>query len=507
MKSRYFVIIILLFVALLYLPFLGNQFVSDDSSIISMGAPHYTWLTAIGLPSAIHVGGLVHYWIYLIFGPIPWPYRLVNILFHAGNAILVWLIVRKHAKPLVAYVSALLFAIHPLATESVTWIAGGVVYAYAAFFSLLSLYWYRNVSFVKRILSFLSFLIALCMSQNMLPLFIIFGLYEWMFGDLKKHWKQWIPYIVCTIPFVLFYTSGIGSRITGTEEITKQQISGLYNPFFQVPFAISWYAQLFVWPKHLTLYHVGLFHSWREVVERMVATVAYLGATLVGLVRKKPWGFWLAWVLIVLGVTLLPLKIAWVVAERYVYLGFIGFCVVAAMLFEQIVSVKNWGIAGMVVGIIILIALCTRTMIRNSEWRTTDSFYAATLRESPEDPRSWNNIGDVYGRHGEYDKALKALAQAIQLNPNFAEAYHNTGDTYLLMKKYDEAVPYYEKALSIKPDLWQSYEELAIIAAEKKDYQQAMEYIKKALSINPDDVSLQQNVQTLQRLNVNNTLK
>jgi hypothetical protein len=187
MKSRYVVGILLLVVALLYLPFLGNGFVSDDSGIIAMGNAGSTWLTAIGLPSAIHLGTLVSFLIYEIFGPVPWPYRLVTILFHAGNVILVWAILRKHARPLVASVAALLFAVHPLATESVTWIAGGVVYAYYAFFFLLSLYWYGNVSFVKRILSLLSFLLALATSDKALSLFIILGFYEWMFGDLKKH--------------------------------------------------------------------------------------------------------------------------------------------------------------------------------------------------------------------------------------------------------------------------------------------------------------------------------
>jgi tetratricopeptide (TPR) repeat protein len=498
MKSYRIVGVFLLFVALLYLPFLQNDFVSDDIQGLVLASSHWTWTSVIGWPQVIHISGLMQYWTYYLFGIVPWPYRLTNILFHIGNVTLVWLIVRKRMKPRVAFVAGFLFAIHPLAIESVTWISGSS-YTFCAFFFLLSLYWYGNASLTKRTLSFVSFIVSLCTSEKALSLVIIFGLYEWMFGDLKKHWKHWIPYIAVTLPFILFYTTRIGSRISGVEDITNQHISGLYNPLLQLPFAISWYIELFVWPQHLTLYHVGLFHSWGEVVERAAVTVVYLGATLAGIVRKKPWGFWLAWVVLTLGVTLLPIKIAWIVAERYVYLGFIGFCVAAAIFFERIVSLKKWEVAGLYVGIILVIALCTRTMLRNSEWRTADSLYTATVRESPEDPRSWNNMGDVYSRHGMYDKGLEAFAQAIQLNPNFAEAYHNIGNTYVEMKKYDEAVPYFEKALLINPKLWQSYQGLAFIAAEKKEYQQALRYIEQALKVNPTDPTLQQNAQVLRR--------
>jgi tetratricopeptide (TPR) repeat protein len=497
MKSYRIVVIPLLFIVILYLPFLNNAFVSDDMGLlhIQRGEP---WLSVIGWPGVIHIGNLLQRMLLNLFGSVPLPFRLTNILFHMANAVLVYSIVRKLSKPTVALFASLLFAIHPLAIESVTWISGSI-YASYAFFFLLSLYWYRNGSRVKRTVSLLSFVISLLVSEKAVSLVIIFGLYEWMFGDFKKHWKHWIPYIVVTVLFLLFYITRVGGRISGLEATSYQPVSGLYNPLLQLPLAISSYTELFAWPKRLTFYHSGVIQSWTEYAIRLTATVVYLLATLVGLLRKKPWGFWLAWVVLTLGITLLPIKFAWIVAERYVYLGYIGFCVAAAMLYDRIVSLKKWRVVGTCVGIIIVIALSTRTMVRNSEWRTEDSLWVATLRESPEYSKSWNNMGDVYARHGMYDKSIEAFTQATKLNPQYAAAYHNIGDTYLQMKKYDEAVPYFEKALSINPDLWQSYRGLAGIAAAKGDYQQALRYIEQALAINPVDATLQQNVQVLQR--------
>jgi tetratricopeptide (TPR) repeat protein len=242
-----------------------------------------------------------------------------------------------------------------------------------------------------------------------------------------------------------------------------------------------------------------MFHTWTEVVVRSLVTIGYLVATPIALIRKKHWGFWFAWALIALGITLVPIKIAWIVAERYAYLAYIGFCVAAALLFERIVAVKKWEVAGIYVGIIVVIALSTRTMLRSSEWKSEDTLWVATLRESPEDPKSWNNIGDVYRRQGKYEASIAAFTQATELNPNYADAYHNIGNSYALLNKLDEAEPYFKKALSIKPDLWQSYQDLAGIAAEKGDYQQALQYIKQALAINPTDPVLQKFAQQFQR--------
>jgi tetratricopeptide (TPR) repeat protein len=193
------------------------------------------------------------------------------------------------------------------------------------------------------------------------------------------------------------------------------------------------------------------------------------------------------------------LKIGWVVAERYLYFSLIGFCVIAATLFNRIVSPKLLKMAGLYVGVIVLIALAIRTVVRNSEWRTSDIFWMATIRESPEDEKSWNNMGDVYASHGEYEKSIEAFTQATRINPNYAEVYNNIGNSYMQMKKYEEAAPYYEKALAINPNLWQSYRGLSGVAEAKGEYQKALGFIKQAQAINPADTRLQKIADALQR--------
>ena len=488
------ILIPLLLVALLYLPFLGNAFVSDDIGGIVNGVSHWTWLEAIGWPRVIHLGVLLQYWTYQLFGPVPWPYRFTNILFHMGNAVLVFLIVKKLSKPTIAFVASLLFAIHPLTIESITWISGGV-YAQYTFFFLLSFWLYLS----RKIGSVFCYFLSVLISEKAVPLVFVFMLYEWVYGNMKKNWLRLIPFFVVSICFILFYISRLEVRVADLQQANYQTTSGLYNPFQQIPLAISSYLALFVWPQALTLYHSSFRLTTWELGFRMLVTIGFFVIALYGVVKKKPFGFWIGWFVIGLGITLLPVKIAWIVAERYAYLSIIGLSVVVGMLFDTLLYKKQLKVPIICLGVVVVFALCARTIVRNSNWRTEDSLWVATVRISPYDQHSWNNMGDVYSRHGQYEKSIDAFTKATEINPNYADAYHNMGYTYVQMKKYDEAIPFFEKAVSINPNLWQSYQNLAFIAAARKDYQKAIQFLEKALQIEPHDAVLQENIKVLRR--------
>lgn len=494
--KKFSFLIPLILIGILYLPFLGNAFVSDDIGGIVNVASRWTWLEAIHWPRMIHLGVTIQYWTYHVFGLIPWPFRLTNILFHAGNVVLVWMVVKKISKPTVAFIASLLFAIHPLAIEAVTWISGGV-YSQYTFFFLLSLVLYRDPRVWKRVVSTACFLLALLISEKAISLVGLLLLYEWMFGDLEKYWKHLIPYVLVTSALVLFYISRLGVRISGLEQANYQTISGFYNPLYQVSIAISSYLELYIYPMKLTLYHSFFRYTPLELVVRIGVTVGYMTLAVYGIIKKKSFGFWLSWAVVALGITLLPIKIGWIVAERYAYCTLIGLCVVAGMMFDSLLSIKKWNVVVTCFVVVVVLALCTRTIVRNNDWRTEDSLWVMTAISSPTDPHSWNNMGDVYSRHGEYEKSIEAFTRATKINPNYADAYHNIGNTYLYMKKYEEAVPFFEKALSINPNLWQSYQDLALIYAAQKEYARAIQVIEQALGINSTDVVLWTNAGVL----------
>lgn len=481
-----FVLTLLVFV--LYLPFLGNAFVSDDIQGIVEQAASWNWLTALGWPHFIHLGTFGHFIIYHLAGLHPWAFRLVNILFHLGSSILVYLIGYRLVRSRAALVGAVIFAIHPLAIESVTWISGGA-YTQYTFWFLLSFFWYLRG---RRgyLWSVISFLFSIFTSEKALPLALIFLLYMYVSGTLKKKWGNLIPYFVLSCSLILFYASKISERTAALSMGAIQTTPGLMNPVVQIPVAVSSYLQLFVAPVGLTLYHSELTFLWWDFAIRALVTIGFLGAGVYAIAKRKLWGLWVWWVFIGLLSTLTPLKVGWIVAERYVYCSLVGLSILTGILFDYVVSKKKWYVATLCAGVLFGLFLCTQTVFRNSQWRTEDTLWIATAATSPSHPPTWNNMGDVYARRGDLPAAAAAFSRAIALNPQYADAYHNLGHTYLRMGELAEAKLAYEQALAIHPNLWQSYRDLAVISYEEGDMVKAKAFLSRALLLAPQDATL-----------------
>ena len=488
MTTKRAMLLLGMLVCFLYLPFLGNAFISDDIQGLVQSMPTLSILGSFGLPHYVHLTTFLQYITYHMFGLQPWVFRLVNILFHMGSVLLVFLVEKRLAKPTAAFVASLLFAVHPLVTESVTWISGGVYVQYTFWF-LLSFWCYLQGK--KRYwLSVIFFVLSVCTSEKALSLFFIFVVYEWLYGNLKKNWTSLIAFLIVNASLLIFYGLQISTRTQQLTASSYQSFSGFMNPFIQIPVAISSYLQLFVFPVGLTLYHSELQLSWWSFAIRAFVVLMFLGVTVYAFVKRKPIGFWMCWFVIGLLPTLTPLKIGWVVAERYVYFSLIGVCMAFGIWFDIVLHRKRLFVSSLCVGILLLVGYCTQTVYRNSEWRTEDSLWIATARESPSHPPTWNNMGDVYARAGNPEKAIEMFQRAISLNSQYADAYHNLGHTYLLMGKLSEAKLNLERAVAIRPELWQSYRDLAVVYYEEKDVETAKIMLSKAIQLAPTDPTL-----------------
>ena len=476
---------------LVYLNGLNNGFVSDDKGLLSQPTVH-------DLRTAI----LTLFYKFDLHSPA--YFRIVNILFHAGSTAILFLIFLSFFSPFTSFLGALFFAVHPVHVESVTWISGGGYVQYSFFF-LLSFFLYikSKKHWTLYFVSLLSFVASLLSSPVALSLAIVFPLYELTVGKLKKNWPKALPYVISVGILAFPYILNIGPRLA-TFQAGSYQDQSTYNPLFQIPVALSSYLVLLVWPDKLTLYHSELAFSSINFVLRAVIVVGYFILLFVLFKKNKKLFFWASLYVVSLLPTLTPFRVAWIVAERYVYLGSISCLLLIAYGAE--ILFKKYGKAIVLLISIFALLLSMRTIIRNFDWKDEDSLWIAASRTSPSSWVNHNNLGDVYARRGEYGKSIQEFEIAIALNPQYADAYNNMANVLVKLGKRQEAYLAYEQAVALNPNLWQAYFNMSTFFYELQDMIHAEEYLLRAIRINQNDSKLYAHLGVIY-LNVKNLRK
>jgi tetratricopeptide (TPR) repeat protein len=494
MTNKISIFILLTLVTFSYAFFINNDFLSDDIPEI-VNNPNIGSFSNIASNPAGFIRLVLYFLAFHIGGLNEFLFRGINILFHMGNSILIYYIVKRKLSIKYSLISASIFAVHPAIAEGVIWISGGM-YAQYAFFFLLSFLFYilstkKNFFYI---LSSIFYLLSL-MSHPQAPLALcaLFPVWEISFGNLRMNWKKTIPFFLIAIAYTFISLTSLPERVS-VLKTTHSQEGGIDNIFVTLPIAISSYFELIFFPKNLTLYHSELNFERLNQVFRTVFTFLLLSGLVICFKKNKFVFFFGSLFILGLAPTLLPLRLNSIVAERYLYLPIIGIIVLFAFLAEKLfrkIRIKNLDV--FVFGIIIFILL-TRTIIRNNDWKNQDSLWIAASKTSPSSPNNHNNLGDMYGRWGDKQKAIEHFKKAIALKPNYADAYHNLGNAYRDTGDAENALKSYSKALEINPTLWQSHQNIAYLFFAQKQYGKAIEHVQKAILINPQNLNLINNL-------------
>lgn len=479
---------ILVFIA--YFNSFFNEFLSDDIAAIRDNLKINRFEYVINsFPAALR--SFLNFILVNLFGKFPVYFRLINIIFHLLTVLAVYLLVYLTINKKVALFSAAILAVHPLQTEAVTWISGGIYSQYSFFIILALLFYVLSVKDKKYYyLSIASFILSLMSSEKAIVFPFLLFVYQLAFKQLKN-WKKLIAPFVIGGSWALFYVLKVPGRISSLQ-VEHYQEPQTINPLFQIPIAISSYLELVFFPKGLTIYHSEMFFSTFNFYLKATVMVLFFGLIVFSYKKNRYLFFWLSFLIISLLPTLTPLGISWIVAERYIYLGAIGIYVAVGLCAQKLTKIKNgnnyfYGLLGL-----LILALTVRTIVRNNDWKNQDNLWIATAKYSPNSAQNHNNLGDLYGRRGDLARAAEEFKIAILLQPNYADAYHNLANTYSNMEELDKAIENYKQSLKFNPNLWQSYQNLSIIYYEQENFDLAKDYLEKALQLNPDNQKLQQ---------------
>lgn len=506
-----FLFFLLILTTIVYITSWGGNFISDDIAGIVNNSALADFTVQL---KTLSVTNILFSITYNLFGSTPFWYHILNTAFHLATVMVAYVLAallasikEPDSNPSFNFwiprLTALIFALHPIESEGVTWISG---FPYAAYtlFSLVGLVTFvlaDKKSDVKKSLvlacfSAIFYALALRSSEKAIVLPVILFVYLIFFSRLS--WKK----IKLTLPILgllFLYGLTLVSQFTQRVVDVAPSYSGgptIYNPLVQIPIAIYSYVKLLFFPVGLTLYHEFVaFPEWEYWLAVGVTVLLFLVLGIVtwrGIrgqnesVKLGALGLWLF--VISLVPTLLPVNIGWVVAERYVHFGSIGFFLASSAF--SYAFMKRLTFHKVVVGRYLLVGtavvLGMLTVGRNLEWRSQDTLWPATVRESPYSAYAWNNMGDYYGRKNDIENSIRAFETARRLRPRYADATHNLANAYLKINEATKAAQLYREALEYNPTLYQSYQQLGLVMMNQGQYAEAEKYFLQSAKLNPD---------------------
>lgn len=493
-KENWSIILLLSTLVLLsYFNSLGNDLVIDDVQKIH----HQPQLGQIGhvfRHPMMFLRPLFYFFIYHLFGRAPVYYRLLNIFFHLGATILAYHVVRQIMGRWVGVVAAMLFAVHPVMIEAVTWISGGA-YSQYGFFFLLSFWLYLNAdkSKLTYYLSLFVYLLTLFSSSKSFVLGGVFVFYEFALGgwdNLKSKWKELLPFVFISTTWGLYHVSLVGQRqdllVTKYHQLPQKTGPMLYFTL-QLPWTLTKYFELLFWPKNLCFYQIASSLAWRDRLIRMGFSAVYFILLVWTYLDFRKIFFWLGWFLIPLAPFLTPLGIASWVAERYIYLPSLGIFVAAAYLLNCLRQKRRFKLFVNILVVIMLIALWGRTVTRNRDWENLYTLSLATVQTNPASFQGHYNLAANYLAQGRLRETAAEIEKAIEITPHRPKFYDSLGDVYRQLDELPQAKINYLKALAIDSSLWESHMYLGVVYSYQGEYDFALEELRRAQKLSPDN--------------------
>jgi len=498
-ENKIHLIVIAALTLITYANAVDNEFLSDDIRAIVNNQNITDFNSYVSFKNFHFIRPLIYYIIVQVFGRNPVPFHLLNISFHLGTALTVYLLISLLHNKQTAFFSSLLFGVHPILTEAVTWISGNPYILYT-FFALLSflffIFSYKKKYFIY--LSILSFLTAYnCMERAIsLPFILISFIIFWPKIKLNRQLKPlFIGLVVIGLGLTAYTVRFIPQRLHSLKTNFYQNPQML-NPLEQIPTAVGKYLELIVWPKQLTLYHseINLINQ-RQFIIKAVEFGIFFAVGIYFFFKNKKIFFWFTFIGLALGPMLTPFGISWLVAERYVYFASIGFFTLFALLIDYLNKIPKLNKIPFTVFITIIIPLLSlRTIVRNNVWQNQDRLWLSAAKYSPHSSQNQNNLGDLYARHGNFEKSIFHFQKAIEIRPGYADAYHNMANIYWRLNQTDIAIKHYEKAEELNPKIWQTHQNLGILYFQTGQTEKALDQLKKAIELNQTSPNLYANL-------------
>jgi len=465
-------------------------------------------------------------------------YHLFNLSLHLMVSMLVfWLVqlifstpimakdkLKSYKKEFALFIS-LIFLVHPLQTESVTYIhqrstcLAGLFYLFTLCLYVTARLWEpdKKLRIQRRIFYFIAYIVALAgmftrESTITLPLaMLLFELYFLRTGKQIK-WRSAVPFLTTlfVIPITMFLTKPI--TLLHIQRLGAAPIKGWYYFLTQLNVKIT-YLRLFFFPLKQNFdydYPISRHLFGLPTLINLVVLILILAVAVKIFRRYKLLSFAILWFFL----TLLPessfIPQPDVIFEHRLYLSLMGFSIFFVGCMYYIFLVRNRKLL-LTSLILIVIAFSVLTIKRNTVWRSEISLWDDTVSKSPGKARPYNERGNAYASKGLYTQAITDFNKAIEIDSKIrpdlqnplhsyyilARVYYNRANVYQKIGSLEQAVSDYSRSIEINSINPRAYNNRATVYTRRNEYDQAILGFSQAIQSDANFILAYSNRATL----------
>jgi tetratricopeptide (TPR) repeat protein len=425
----------------------------------------------------------------------------------------------------ISWITALLFLIHPVQTQTVCYIIQGqleglttltvlLLIGALCIYSVARSRWIKNLLLVAlAVISILATgtkeiaivapLLVLCWDWFFIAQQSWASLRSRLFAHVIISSSVWTSFLYLMKPSYFFEVLGCSIVVHNNPgNVITSDPHSLITPFYwllsQCKVLIH-YLYIFIWPFSLSMEYdwrlVESVFAWDFIVPALFLTA--LALLMLRLLRKPETQFFsvaLLWFFI----SMLPrtsiIPGAELCVDYKTYMGSIGLLFIVSCLLVlgyQAVSRFFWWsllmrpVPQALACMLIIAPLLAATSLRQMVWSSGMLFWGDIIAKAPSKARAYNNYGIEFSNQGDFVQAIPYFKKALEIDPNYADALSNCAVSYASLKKFDEAIIALEKSLKINPLFPEGYNNIAGMYQKIGDFEKAERALLVAIKLRP----------------------
>ncbi len=462
------------------------------------------------------------------FGLNPFVGHLFNVLTFMGCVLMLFLFLNKlfeGKKTAIAFIAALVFALHPIHTEVVANIKSRdeLLCYFFGFLSLnLFMYYMKSGKMWQLLLGAFALYLSYISKETVIAFVAIIPLIFFFYYNEDKKRAAFITggMGVATLVFMVVRYLVLAHYNANQRGAPVDFID---NALSQAPSAGERIAtELFIIGKYLVLmivpYPLLSNYSFRSIpfvgfgdYRVLLSLAAYAGLIVIAIMRfiknkKDPWVFAIVFYLGTLALfSNFPFLMGAEMAERFAFFASTGVCIAVALAIEQFIlkaraqdvnSLKSGKV--MMIMIPLMLIFGGMTIARNADWKDQYTLYKTDLEKSPNDSRLYQYLAtamaeDLYPTEPDSNKrksmdleCVGYLKKALEIYPDFAESHVELGRLYERARMYVAAYKEDSTALALKPFNATGNNNMGSVLITTGRYREAIPYLKKSVEGNPN---------------------